>query len=210
MICGMVHEVAAAGFSDPADYEAARPSYPPDAVAWLVEQPAHRARAARRRPRGRDRQAHPAARTGRRRPDRGRAGRRHARDVPGGACPSVPMVATHRRAARVPRRVARRGDGRAGVPLVRPRPRDRRARARAAAGRSGRAGLERTRPQRRVGRPGVGNHGPRREARAVAQPRRVERQRLQRPPRASGRCTPRSSGTSRRSRPRRWSSGSRR
>jgi SAM-dependent methyltransferase len=33
----MVHEVAAVGFSDPADYEAARPSYPPDAVAWLVE-----------------------------------------------------------------------------------------------------------------------------------------------------------------------------
>jgi len=33
----MVHEVAAAGFSDPGDYEAARPSYPPDAVAWFVE-----------------------------------------------------------------------------------------------------------------------------------------------------------------------------
>jgi SAM-dependent methyltransferase len=33
----VVHEVAAAGFSDPADYEAARPSYPPDAVAWLIE-----------------------------------------------------------------------------------------------------------------------------------------------------------------------------
>jgi SAM-dependent methyltransferase len=33
----VVHEVAAAGFSDPADYEAARPSYPPDAVAWFVE-----------------------------------------------------------------------------------------------------------------------------------------------------------------------------
>jgi SAM-dependent methyltransferase len=33
----MVHEVAAAGFSHPADYEAARPSYPPDAVAWFVE-----------------------------------------------------------------------------------------------------------------------------------------------------------------------------
>ena len=33
----MVHEVAAAGFDDPDDYEAARPSYPPDAVAWLVE-----------------------------------------------------------------------------------------------------------------------------------------------------------------------------
>ena len=34
---GMVHEVAAAGFSDPADYEAARPSYPADAVAWIVD-----------------------------------------------------------------------------------------------------------------------------------------------------------------------------
>ncbi|HWS48025.1 MAG TPA: class I SAM-dependent methyltransferase [Acidimicrobiia bacterium] len=33
----MVHEVAAAGFNDPSDYEAARPSYPPDAVAWLIE-----------------------------------------------------------------------------------------------------------------------------------------------------------------------------
>jgi SAM-dependent methyltransferase len=33
----VVHEVAAAGFNDPADYEAARPSYPPEAVAWLVE-----------------------------------------------------------------------------------------------------------------------------------------------------------------------------
>jgi len=33
----MVHEVAKAGFSDPGDYEAARPSYPPDAIDWLVE-----------------------------------------------------------------------------------------------------------------------------------------------------------------------------
>jgi SAM-dependent methyltransferase len=33
----MVHHVAAEGFNDPGDYEAARPSYPPDAVAWLVE-----------------------------------------------------------------------------------------------------------------------------------------------------------------------------
>jgi len=42
----VVHDVAAAGFSDPADYEAARPTYPPDAVAWLVEhlriRPGHR------------------------------------------------------------------------------------------------------------------------------------------------------------------------
>jgi SAM-dependent methyltransferase len=34
---GVVHNVAAAGFNDPADYEAARPSYPPDVVAWFVE-----------------------------------------------------------------------------------------------------------------------------------------------------------------------------
>ena len=40
---GMVHEVAAAGFSDPGDYEAARPSYPPEAVAWFVEHLADRA-----------------------------------------------------------------------------------------------------------------------------------------------------------------------
>jgi SAM-dependent methyltransferase len=34
----VVHEVAQAGFSDPSDYEAARPSYPADAVAWFAEQ----------------------------------------------------------------------------------------------------------------------------------------------------------------------------
>jgi SAM-dependent methyltransferase len=33
----VVHNVAAAGFNDPGDYEAARPSYPPDAVEWFVE-----------------------------------------------------------------------------------------------------------------------------------------------------------------------------
>jgi SAM-dependent methyltransferase len=33
----VVHHVAAAGFNEPGDYEAARPSYPPDAVAWFVE-----------------------------------------------------------------------------------------------------------------------------------------------------------------------------
>jgi SAM-dependent methyltransferase len=33
----VVHDVAAAGFNDPGDYEAARPSYPPDAVAWFVD-----------------------------------------------------------------------------------------------------------------------------------------------------------------------------
>jgi len=33
----MVHNVAAEGFNDPGDYEAARPSYPPEAVAWFVE-----------------------------------------------------------------------------------------------------------------------------------------------------------------------------
>ncbi|MDQ1385078.1 MAG: hypothetical protein QOG65_2457 [Actinomycetota bacterium] len=42
----MVHNVAAAGFNDPGDYEAARPSYPPDALAWFVEHlriaPGHR------------------------------------------------------------------------------------------------------------------------------------------------------------------------
>jgi SAM-dependent methyltransferase len=31
-----VHEVARAGFDDPADYEAARPSYPPDALEWIA------------------------------------------------------------------------------------------------------------------------------------------------------------------------------
>jgi SAM-dependent methyltransferase len=33
----MVHEVAAAGFADATDYEASRPSYPPGAVAWIVD-----------------------------------------------------------------------------------------------------------------------------------------------------------------------------
>jgi SAM-dependent methyltransferase len=33
----VVHDVAAAGFSEPSDYEAARPSYPDDAVAWFVD-----------------------------------------------------------------------------------------------------------------------------------------------------------------------------
>ncbi|GIU87307.1 MAG: hypothetical protein KatS3mg009_1822 [Acidimicrobiia bacterium] len=32
----MVHEVAAAGFADATDYEATRPPYPPEAVAWIV------------------------------------------------------------------------------------------------------------------------------------------------------------------------------
>jgi SAM-dependent methyltransferase len=32
----MVHDVAAAGFNDPHDYEAARPSYPPEALAWIA------------------------------------------------------------------------------------------------------------------------------------------------------------------------------
>jgi len=33
----MVHEIAAAGFSDPRDYEAARPTYPPEAVQWFTD-----------------------------------------------------------------------------------------------------------------------------------------------------------------------------
>src|SRR4051794_21193484 len=34
----MVHGVAAQGFNDPADYERARPSYPPAAAQWFVDQ----------------------------------------------------------------------------------------------------------------------------------------------------------------------------
>jgi SAM-dependent methyltransferase len=34
----MVHEVAAAGFGDPGDYEAARPTYPMPAVEWFVRE----------------------------------------------------------------------------------------------------------------------------------------------------------------------------
>jgi SAM-dependent methyltransferase len=33
----VIHRVAGEGFNDPADYEAARPSYPADAVDWFVE-----------------------------------------------------------------------------------------------------------------------------------------------------------------------------
>jgi len=33
----VVHNVAAAGLNDPGEYEAARPSYPPEAVTWLVD-----------------------------------------------------------------------------------------------------------------------------------------------------------------------------
>ena len=36
--CLSVHEVASSGFGAEADaYERARPSYPPDAVAWIVD-----------------------------------------------------------------------------------------------------------------------------------------------------------------------------
>ena len=209
-LCSMVHEVAAAGFSDPADYEAARPSYPPDAVAWLVEhlhiEPGRRV-------------VDLAAGTGKltrllapagRRPHRGRARCR--------ACArrSAPWCPASRSSATTAEQLAFRDASldavtvaqafhwfdhdRAIAELARVAP----------AGRSGRARLERARPQRRVGRRGVGDHGPRREARAVARPRRLERQRVHATCPASGRCTPPSSATSRRSRPRRWSSGSRR
>jgi SAM-dependent methyltransferase len=33
----VVHDIAAEGFNDPADYERARPSYPPEAVQWFVD-----------------------------------------------------------------------------------------------------------------------------------------------------------------------------
>ena len=42
----VVHEVAAAGFGDPADYEAARPSYPPEARRLVRRASRHRAAAA--------------------------------------------------------------------------------------------------------------------------------------------------------------------
>ena len=69
---------------DASDYEAARPSYPPDAVR-LVRRPI---RAGTGPPglrlRGGHREVHPAARADRRRTDRRRAGRGDARPVPAG------------------------------------------------------------------------------------------------------------------------------
>ena len=206
----MVHDVAAAGFYDPADYEAARPSYPPEAVAWFVEH--LRIEPGRRvvdlaagtgkltrllAPTGADLIAVEPV-----------AGMRD--DVPDGCCPSVPLVATHRRAARVPRRVARRDHRRAGVPLVRPRPRDRGARARAcvpaaASGSSGTRATAASTGSTRCGRSWTASRSTRRGATTTT----GATARYSDCP-ASARCTPRSSATSRRSRPRRWSSGSRR
>ena len=79
-----VHEVARSGFGAEAEaYERARPSYPPDAVAWLVERAGHLARSRRRRRRGRHRQVHAPARADGRVARGGRAGRGDAaRDSP--------------------------------------------------------------------------------------------------------------------------------
>ena len=84
-----------------------------------------------------------------------------------------------RRGDAVPRRVARRGARRAGVALVRPRPRGRRDGA-AIVRAGGGVGLIWNARDRgvAVGRRGLGDHGPRREARAVARSRELARSRV--------------------------------
>ena len=103
-----------------------------------------------------------------------------------------------RRGAAVPRRRARRDRRRAGVALVRPRPRHRRSATRPHAGRrrSASCGTRATAASRWVER-GVGDHGPRREARAVARPRELARQRVPRPCPGSARSRRPSSATRR-------------
>ena len=191
----MVHEVAAAGFSDAADYEAARPSYPPDAVAWFVE---HLRLGPGRRvvdlaagtgkltrllaPTGADLVAVEPV-----------AGMRD--DVPRACCPTS-RSSRHRRGAAVrdARRSTRSPSRRRGTGSTTTARSPRCARV-AAPGRPARARLERARPQRAVGRRGVVDHGPRREAGAVARPRELARQRVPRDARLRRRCTPASSAT---------------
>ena len=103
----------------------------------------------------------------------------HARDVP----PVLPDASRSSRGrpkrcrsrdgvARRDHRSRRRGTG--STTTARPPKRA----ACPAPGRAPRAGVERARPQRAVGRRGVVDHGPGREARAVARPRELARQRV--------------------------------
>ena len=206
----MVHEVAAAGFSDPGDYEAARPSYPPDAVAWFVEHlriapgatvvdlAAGTGKLTRLLvPAGADLiAAEPVA-----------GMRATFRDV----LPDVPIIATTAEQLAVPRRLARCGHDRAGVPLVRRGPRDRRPRprgARRAAG-SGWSGMRAIAASPWVN--DVWSIMDRVEKRAPWRDHENWRDSaLRERPGLRARCTPPSSGTSRRSRPRPWCNGSRR
>ena len=116
----MVHEVAAAGFNDPADYEAARPSYPPDAVSWVVDHLRIGPGARVCRSRGRYRQADTAARADRRVPAGGRARGRDARNVSRAATGGSRRCGDCR-SSTVRVRVTRRDHRRAGLALVRPR-----------------------------------------------------------------------------------------
>ena len=77
-----VHPVAAAGFGAAADvYERARPSYPDEAVAWIVQRAGLGAGPHGGRRRRGHWQADAAARADRRASDRGRADRRDAREA---------------------------------------------------------------------------------------------------------------------------------
>ena len=79
VVVSRIHEVAVEGFTKGTDaYERARPSYPPDAVAFVVAELGIGPVVDRRRPRRRHRQVHASARPHRGAAHRGRAGRGHA------------------------------------------------------------------------------------------------------------------------------------
>ncbi len=199
-----VHDVAQRGFdSGAAAYEQARPSYPPDAVAWLVEHlriGPGRARAATSRPAP----ASSPRSSPRAAPDlaRGRAGRGDAASSCSASLPGVP------RSPAPPRPCPSRDAALDAVTVAQAfhwfdaDRGARRARPRRCAPAAARAHLERARSIGRLGRRAVVDHGPRREARAVAGPRALVRLRARRPPRLRtarrGRVPPRAAARRRR------------
>ena len=138
-----LHDVAAAGFGGEADaYERARPSYPPDAVAWLadalgvapgrtvVDLAAGTGKLTRLlAPFGSELYAvEPVA---------------GMRAYLAATVPGVPTLSAARRGAALRGRIRRRHHGRAGVPLVRRPRRAARVPPRPRAGRAARLDLER-------------------------------------------------------------------
>ena len=170
--------------AEAAAYERGRPSYPPEAIDWLL--PPDAARGARPR-RGHRQADHPAGRT---RPRRGRG-----RSDPGNARAAEQFaarhasVARHRRGDPAARRQRRRRAGGAGVALVRSRARDQGGEPRAAARRSARPGVEHPRRAAGLGEGSGPDHRPR--GRPV-QPQRDVARAVHRPSsaiRSSGRIT---------------------